>query len=293
MSARTNRPRVTGVTVDSDGRSTSGTSALSGLLSGLSAGARAAYQSIQEARVEMEQVDCTHRPLAAIHREREAQTTQAKEDLPEVEATKVETLQEASAYRVEPSSGALDAPMRSLQQASTPAEARMAQDEVMATLETEHHRLFTERLIGACKRASVEAGFPTVETQVPSDGPVRVVATNEAGHALVSEVEAAPGEEPSLATEVVGVRDGSCNEMLDAFDEALEEEGVRAATPRRTFTGGVCELAAAKDFVRSKVRKRSSAKTGSAKSESDRADRQGQREQRSRRSRRRGRNQRQ
>jgi hypothetical protein len=293
MSARTNRPRVTGVTVDSDGCSTSGTSALSGLLSGLSAGARAAYQSIQEARVEMEQVDCTHRPLAAIHREREAQTTQAKEDLPEVEATKVETLQEASAYRVEPSSGALDAPMRSLQQASTPAEARMAQDEVMATLETEHHRLFTERLIGACKRASVEAGFPTVETQVPSDGPVRVVATNEAGHALVSEVEAAPGEEPSLATKVVGVRDGSCNEMLDAFDEALEEEGVRAATPRRTFTGGVCELAAAKDFVRSKVRKRSSAKTGSAKSESDRADQRNQRKQRSRRSRRRGRNQRQ
>jgi len=299
MSARTNRPRVTGVTVDSDGRSTSGTSALSGLLSGLSAGARAAYQSIQEARVEMEQVDCTHRPLAAIHREREAQTTQAKpEDLPEVEATKVETLQEASAYRIEPSSGALDAPMRSLQQASTPAEARMAQDEVMATLETEHHRLFTERLIGACKRASVEAGFPTVETQVPSDGPVRVVATNEAGHALVSEVEAAPGEEPSLATEVVGVRDGSCNEMLDAFDEALEEEGVRAATPRRTFTGGVCELAAAKDFVRSKVRKRSSAKTGSAKtgsaaSESNASDRRNQRKQRSRRSRRRGRNQRQ
>lgn len=298
MSSKSSRPRVSGISVDSSKEASSGTSALSGLLSGLSEGARAAYRSLQEAREEMEQIDCEHRPLSAIRKEQEAQTSESQphqtqtdedlldEDLSEVEATKVETLQEAAAYQVEDSE-TLEAPMRALEQASTPEAARQAKSEVMATLETEHHRLFTDRLVGACTRASEKAGFPNVETETRPDGVVRVVATNEAGHALVSEVDASPDEEPSLATEVVGVRDGSCTEMLDAFDEALEEEGVRAETPRRTFTGGVCQLAAAKEFVQRKLQAGSSAETGDAKTESNETGQGDQRKRRQRRTRRR------
>jgi hypothetical protein len=292
MSSKSSRPRVSGVSVDSTEQSSTGTSALSDLLSGLSEGARAAYRSLQEAREEMEQIDCEHRPLSAIREEQETQAsetepaqTQVDEDLSAVEATKVETLQEAAAYQVEDPDG-LEAPMRALQQASTPKAARQAKSEVMATLETEHHRLFTQRLVGACTRASEKAGFPNVETETRPGGVVRVVATNEAGHALVSEVDASPDEEPSLATEVVGVRDGSCTEMLDAFDEALEEEGVRASTPRRTFTGGVCQLAAAKEFVQCKLRAGASAKTDDTQTESNTSDREDQRKRRQRRTRR-------
>ena len=297
MSSKSSRPRVSGVSVDSTEQSSTGTSALSDLLSGLSEGARAAYRSLQEAREEMEQIDCEHRPLSAIREEQETQAsetepaqTQVDEDLSAVEATKVETLQEAAAYQVEDPDG-LEAPMRALQQASTPEAARQAKSEVMATLETEHHRLFTQRLVGACTRASEKAGFPNVETETRPGGVVRVMATNEAGHALVSEVDASPGEEPSLATEVVGVRDGSCTEMLDAFDEALEEEGVRASTPRRTFTGGVCQLAAAKEFVQRKLRAGASAKTDDTQTErkqteSNTSDRDDQRKRRQRRTRR-------
>jgi hypothetical protein len=292
MSSKSSRPRVSGVSVDSTEQSSTGTSALSDLLSGLSEGARAAYRSLQEAREEMEQIDCEHRPLSAIREEQETQAsetepaqTQVDEDLPAVEATKVETLQEAAAYQVEDPDG-LEAPMRALQQASTPKAARQAKSEVMATLETEHHRLFTQRLVGACTRASEKAGFPNVETETRPGGVVRVMATNEAGHALVSEVDTSPDEEPSLATEVVGVRDGSCTEMLDAFDEALEEEGVRASTPRRTFTGGVCQLAAAKEFVQRKLRAGASAETGNTQTESNTSDRDDQRKRRQRRTRR-------
>jgi len=288
MSSKSSRPRVSGVSVDSTEQSSTGTSALSDLLSGLSEGARAAYRSLQEAREEMEQIDCEHRPLSAIREEQETQaseTAQTQDNLSEVEATKVEALQEAAAYQVEDPDG-LEAPMRALQQASTPKAARQAKSEVMATLETEHHRLFTQRLVGACTRASEKAGFPNVETETRPDGVVRVVATNEAGHALVSEVDASPDEEPSLATEVVGVRDGSCTEMLDAFDEALEEEGVRASTPRRTFTGGVCQLAAAKEFVQRKLRAGASAKTDDTQTESNTSDRDDQRKRRQRRTRR-------
>ena len=293
MSSKSSRPRVSGVSVDSTESASSGTSALSDLLSGLSEGARAAYRSLQEAREEMEQIDCEHRPLPAIREEQEAQAsesqphqTQTAEDLPEVEATKVETLQEAAAYQVEDTKP-LEPPMRALQQASTPEAARQAKEEVMATLETEHHRLFTDRLVGACTRASKKAGFPNVETETRPGGVVRVVATNEAGHALVSEVDASPDEEPSLATEVVGVTDGSCTEMLDAFDEALEEEGVRAETPRRTFTGGVCQLAAAKEFVQRKLRAGVSTDADNAQADSNENDHDDQRKRRQRRTRRR------
>jgi hypothetical protein len=290
MSSKSSRPRVSGVSVDSTEQSSTGTSALSDLLSGLSEGARAAYRSLQEAREEMEQIDCEHRPLSAIREEQETQaseteTIQTQDNLSEVEATKVEALQEAAAYQVEDPDG-LEVPMRALQQASTPKAARQAKSEVMATLETEHHRLFRQRLVGACTRASEKAGFPNVETETRPGGVVRVVATNEAGHALVSEVDTSPDEEPSLATEVVGVRDGSCTEMLDAFDEALEEEGVRASTPRRTFTGGVCQLAAAKEFVQRKLRAGASAETGNTQTESNTSDRDDQRKRRQRRTRR-------
>ena len=292
MSSKSSRPRVSGVSVDSTEQSSTGTSALSDLLSGLSEGARAAYRSLQEACEEMEQIDCEHRPLSAIREEQETQAsetetaqTEMKDELSEVEATKVEALQEAAAYKVEDPDG-LEAPMRALQQASTPEAARQAKGEVMATLETEHHRLFTERLVGACTRASEKAGFPNVETETRPGGVVRVVATNEAGHALVSEVDASTDEEPSLATEVIGVRDGSCTEMLDAFDEALEEEGVRADTPRRTFTGGVCQLAAAKEFVQRKLRAGASAKADDTQTESNTSDRDDQRKRRQRRTRR-------
>jgi hypothetical protein len=60
-----------------------------------------------------------------------------------------------------------------------------------------------------------------------------------------------------MATEVVGISDGSCHAILDGFDRALEAQGVRAGPPRRKYTGGVCQLAAAQEFVRRKVRKSS------------------------------------
>ena len=82
---------------------------------------------------------------------------------------------------------------------------------------------------------------------------MRVIATDPAGRTLVTEIVNSRDGEPGLETEVVGVTDGSCNPILDAFDKALEAEGVHSAPPTRKFTGGVCELAAAREFVRKKI----------------------------------------
>jgi hypothetical protein len=79
------------------------------------------------------------------------------------------------------------------------------------------------------------------------------VATDPAGRSLVTEIGTLPSGEASLTTEVVGVRDGSCGQILDRFDATLERLGVHAGPPQRRSTGGVCELAAARDLLRKKA----------------------------------------
>jgi hypothetical protein len=107
-----------------------------------------------------------------------------------------------------------------------------------------------DAIAAACTAACAAVGFPAIEVQRVSNEEIRLVATDPAGHALVSEVTLNADGYPSLATEVVGVRDGSCNGILDRFDIAVAEAGIRSSPPARKFTGGACELAGARDAVR-------------------------------------------
>ncbi len=126
-----------------------------------------------------------------------------------------------------------------------------------------NRRSALDAIVAACSTASVTAGFAELELQPLADNLVRVVALNPAGQALVSEIRV-DKDHASVATEVVGVRDGSCVRILDAFDAALEAEGVRSAAPRRKSTGGVAELAGAREFVRKLGRRLQPAKLDGA-----------------------------
>ena len=53
---------------------------------------------------------------------------------------------------------------------------------------------------------------------------------------------------------MVGFTDGRCHATLNRFDAAMEAQGVRTeGLPDRKWTGGVCELSMARDFIRRKV----------------------------------------
>src|SRR5439155_1069749 len=122
-------------------------------------------------------------------------------------------------------------------------------------LETERQLVVREALATACGNASSRLGFNNIETTWDTDDLVRVVASDHAGRSLVTEIRTPRGTEPRIDTEVVGVTDGSCHPILDRFDHALEDEGVRSAPPQRRVTGGVCQLAAAKEFVQRELRR--------------------------------------
>lgn len=135
-----------------------------------------------------------------------------------------------------------------LQAAVTKADLLVAEQGLLETLATSHRQIFADTLALACQRAAVRIGFAEVEVvRLPKQ--IRVIAEDKRGRCLVSEIHAEAESDPSIATEVVGVLDGSCQKVLDDFDRSLEEEGVQAAPPNRKFTGGVCELAAAREIA--------------------------------------------
>jgi hypothetical protein len=136
-----------------------------------------------------------------------------------------------------------------VQAAVTKADLQLTEQRLLETLATGHRQVFADTLAIACQRAAVRIGFPQVEVvRLPKE--IRVIAADTHGRCLVSEIHAGGQSDPAIATEVVGVLDGSCQKLLDDFDRSLEEEGVQAAPPNRKFTGGVCELATAREIAR-------------------------------------------
>ena len=183
----------------------------------------------------------------------------AQHRLTPVESAKLTTLMTLQAAPYVCEATILQAPMQTLVQAVTETEVAKASRRLMEVVQNGHQQVMTRALATACRNASVQSGFTCVETTPGIDGSIRVIASDAAGRALVSEIRVDQEREPSVETEVVGVTDGSCVGILDHFDRALEEQGVRAGTPDRKWTGGVCELAAAKQLLK-KIRPGAKAK---------------------------------
>lgn len=262
MSIRTSRSRVQSVST------TSASSAIGGavlaaavfrvLARSLSQGARAAYEQVSKSLPQEANGIKSLGVLRAEQQsyEQQACLTTATAKLSPVEAAKVSTLASLAAMPYLVSNQAvLEQPLNELRSAASLADIQHAEQAIRQQLEIGHHQVLLQSLTLACSNAALKSGFGSIQTMDGPAGSVRIVASDSAGRALVTEISGDPAHDISLETEVVGVSDGSCTALLDAFDAALEAEGVRTSPPQRKYTGGVCELAAARDFVRSKVRR--------------------------------------
>ncbi len=236
-------------------------------LRSLSAAARDAYRLYSESK---ETPIKSLKPISTLREEMKVRAQEFKGVLSQHKITPTEAIQVAtlatlseSPLYVESKDSVLQ-PLKALQCATSLEAAQQSQRQLYRAIESDHARLFTKALTLACTKAAERAGFPAVETVSAPAGTVRLIASDPCGRALVTEIRNGQDHEPSIETEVVGVTDGSCAAILDAFDKALEEAGVRAAPPKRKFTGGVCELAAAREFLRKTVRPGQSEKVKAA-----------------------------
>lgn len=144
----------------------------------------------------------------------------------------------------------LEADWQALEQATTLEVARASLASFTQKLESQHQTLVVQSVVLACEQAALKVGFGTLHVPTTKQGLLRLVATDDQGRALVTEISTDPEQPLTMATELLGMSDASCEEILTAFDAALAEAGLRLGPPERKFTGGICELDAARDFVR-------------------------------------------
>jgi hypothetical protein len=253
VSVVSSRPRVRGVSLTGPAATVAlgaGAALATVLVRSLSAAALAAYREGCKAR---EALECT-KTMGSVaeveRRQRAGGITPAGRlsALPPTETLKLETALRLRDYAVGDAAAALSSGVERLSQERSLSEVRRASEELLSAVGERHQTLFLERLTDTCIRASCKAGFASVRTPRKGDV-IRVIATNQAGQALVSEISIADEGDVSIATEAVGIRDGSCHDILDRFDAALEAEGVIAGPPRRSSTGGVCQLDASRAAV--------------------------------------------
>ena len=178
-----------------------------------------------------------------------------------LEVLKTETFRQLAAQPFLVSNQAeLKSSLTAIYRAKSLAELKTAHQSAIARLESGHQQIFSTALSEAGKRAALKIGFQKLESlPSPLASVARFAATDALGRTLITEISAPAGGDVRIETEVVGVSDGSCSRILDDFDQALEAEGVRSQPAKRKYTGGVCELAAVRDFLKRKISPRTAA----------------------------------
>ncbi len=265
MSEYTTRPRVRTVAASPQNASSAGTAAAAGLvLAGVAVAAllRAAGRAWNATRANQASAVSQASGQGLLHsprrlreqfsaEERQAAAALLAEHRTPAEAMKLATAVALDRTPLHTYAASLEGPVAELIAARDVAAVEEARRRLLRAVERDHLQAFVAQLSEAAAAASRDAGFESIEVRPGADATSnRIIATDPAGRSLVSEVAPDESGEVNLATEAVGITDGTCHTALDRFDAALERRGVRSGPPRRVTTGGVCELAFAREFLR-------------------------------------------
>jgi hypothetical protein len=131
--------------------------------------------------------------------------------------------------------------IKALVDASSIEQVRAARTALVDNVERTHQRIVVDALTVACRRAANSTGFETTDVRHVPGGLVRITSRDADGRGVVTEIDARPSGEIGLASEVVNGQ-GTCHELIAAYERALDDEGVRRSLPDRRDTGGVCQL---------------------------------------------------
>lgn len=151
----------------------------------------------------------------------------------------------------------LDQKLRAFRAAKGKDAVEAARRDLEQFVETDHQRLFTSGVEAACRRASERTGFAKIEAL---KGPIgssvkRFAATDSIGRTIVTEIDVRKDGNVSVESEVLGVRDSSCTQILADLHEALEIEGLVISGPRRRPTAGICVSGAARAYTAQEIAK--------------------------------------
>jgi len=218
--------------------------------------AQTAYQLgiSQLTLINQEFPSCFHLQQNQPQIEQIAQTLSQQHGLSARETLQISTLLRVSQLQVE-SPQLVQEALQPLISAPSLRMAQQASQKALEQLHQSHHNLFVQQVTQACTQAAIQVGFTQlVQTPTLVGDTIRLVAKDDMGKSLVTEIQVNPNQPVDIATELIGTSDRSCEKILDAYDQALTAAGIKSAPPERTFTGGICELAAAREFIRHQVK---------------------------------------
>ena len=184
------------------------------------------------------------------------QAVKAQPGISEAEAIKLATFRavaESSAFAASASN--LIAPVKALVAATSPVSARQAQAQLLQAVVANHQQAQVTNFRIIAMNAFRRIGFTLIEELPGSNEKLRLAGRDTNGRTLITEFETNAERGESIASEVLGVCHSQSEELLEAFEKALEEEGVIGQPPTRKRTGGVAELEATREFIRRPVTK--------------------------------------
>ena len=119
---------------------------------------------------------------------------------------------------------------------------------VMNEIQVQHGRVFTKEMVEIVSKASAEAGYKTINVIIKNSVPV-ISAVDASGRGIVSEIRTDNKTHVvDLVSETIGMVDGSCNDAMQKFGDALNKYGVKYSNSNRKWTGGNCWLPNAKEI---------------------------------------------
>lgn len=191
--------------------------------------------------------------LAALQ-SRHVETLKARTGISEAEVIKQSTLLAVAESSALASADApLIAPIRALAAATSPAAAMQARERLLETVKASHQQAQITNFRVVAANVFRKIGFTTVEELPGSNDKLRLVGRDAGGRTLVTEFETHSERGESVSSEVLGVCHSQSEDLLEAFEQALEDEGVVGLPPTRKSTGGVAQLEAAREFIRRPV----------------------------------------
>lgn len=116
----------------------------------------------------------------------------------------------------------------------------------------EHKKAFSLVIENKVKNALTENGFSNFKNLQVKDG-FAVFAEDSNGKAIISEFKF-KGSETLLSTEVIGITDKSCEQILDNFQESLQKQGVKIKIPpHKKQNNGLPTLEVSKKIFKKKI----------------------------------------
>ena len=170
--------------------------------------------------------------------------TENVEALAKQKSAVVKTISEV-AYRVENKAAVTEKVIQLLN--SDKQAFKQSVEAVMNEIQVQHSRVFTKEMVQIVSKASADAGFKTVNVVVKNSIPV-ISAVDATGRGIVSEIRTdSKTHVHNLVSETIGMVDGTCNDAIQRFGDALNRYGVKYSSANRKWTGGNCWLPNAKE----------------------------------------------